>query len=184
MNKYTLEQFKKFSAEIEAFERGEEIEFKGEPYHWWILASNPTFDLHLEYRVKPKLTIEENTAQFIKDNDLKIGDKVKITKGSFKGHIFEVDFISIVSITGIVNGSKFCFPVECLEKVTEEWISFDFSDAPNIIGNIVIHKDTGSYNIITNVNLENVSVSRITISYNELLKEFCFLDSTPCGKLK
>lgn len=186
MNKYTLEQFKKFSAEIEAFERGEEIEFKGEPYHWWILASNPTFDLHLEYRVKPKLTIEETTEKWVKDNDLKIGDKVRVTKGSFNGCVFEAEFISPISIRGFLQGFTRTFPVDYLEKITEEWIPFNDTDYDLFIGKPVKFKIYDSKMIIIASDKSWLTFcdtrDRHTLTYKEAFEQLEFADGTKFGK--
>lgn len=140
MKTYTLQQFKKFATEIEAYENGESIEVKDGDK--WVELNYPIFELGSTYRIKPKLSREEITANWIKENDLKIGDRVKVVRGfedGFSGinkglsdrvigKIGNIEEVTNKGIDLVIDYDIWSFPVECLEKVKEEYIPFDVED--------------------------------------------------------
>ena len=69
-------------------------------------------------------------------------------------------------------------------KQEPEYIPFDFSDAENLIGKIVKHKETKSLSVITNVNPKNVTSSGTVIHYDVLFSKYEYPDGSICGKLK
>lgn len=123
---------------MQAYENGEQIEGTPKYTNEWCELDEPVWDWDsCDYRIKPKpLTREEITAQWVKDNDVKLGDKVKnIEKGShYFGVIGEVNNI----LTDCINVSygevsdcfsvSACFSVEYLKKVTPKIIKFTFED--------------------------------------------------------
>lgn len=69
-------------------------------------------------------------------------------------------------------------------KKQSELIPFDFSDAEKLIAKAMKRKTTGVYCLITFVSDLGVEISGYFIPFYELLKQFTFLDGTPCGKIK
>ena len=59
----TREGYKKYKKLIEAFANGAEIQFYSKMHKGWIDTENPTWDLNIEYRIKPK-TIEFKDCSF------------------------------------------------------------------------------------------------------------------------
>ena len=110
---YTLEQCKKFSAEIEGYENGEELEYKSSLLGW-IKASSPTFNINTEFRIKPKLTREKITANLVKENNLKIGDKVKVHSCNHNGVVIGI-YPRYIKVKNA--GNIFYYNVESLEKL-------------------------------------------------------------------
>lgn len=195
MKTYTLQQFKKFATEIEAHESGEQIEVKDG--YKWVELNYPIFDLGLDYRVKPKLSREEITANWVKENDLKIGDKVKVLKGfedglgivkgnsdDCIGKEFIVHVICTLGIRLDSNVSGWMFPVECLEKVKEEYIPFTLEDKDLFIGKVIKNKEFNEFFIVTYANKEKAGFDGSYYEYEELLDDYEFEDGTPFGKLK
>lgn len=66
------------------------------------------------------------------------------------------------------------------EPKQPEYIPFSFEDAEFLIGKTIIHNSGQEIRIITNCNYITVE----GICYTVLLKEYTFLDGSPCGKLK
>ena len=69
-------------------------------------------------------------------------------------------------------------------QIKSEYIPFDFSDAENLIGNIIRYKQTKSLSVITNVNPKNVTSSGTVIQYQDLIDKYEYTDGSICGKLK
>ena len=56
----TREGYKKYKKLIEAFANGAEIQFYSKMHKGWIDTENPTWDLNIEYRIKPtKIEFED-----------------------------------------------------------------------------------------------------------------------------
>lgn len=70
------------------------------------------------------------------------------------------------------------------KPIQDEYVPFDFSDADNLIGKIIKHKDTSSLSLITNVCKKGISASRSGITYQQLLDNYEFQDGSICGKIK
>lgn len=198
--RYTLEQWKKFHTEIEAYENGENIEYYGDLSRSWICAMpTPEFRVNTKYRIKLKPTREEITANWVAENKLKVGDKVKVLKGfgDFKfrickgrsdeciGGVFIVSFIGEKSILFDAEGKfNWEFPVECLEKVVEEWIPFTFEDRELFKGKWVKGKNSTWEVVINFINDEKIGIDGCYYTYQDFFDKYEFLDKTPCGKLK
>jgi hypothetical protein len=181
MKKYTLEQFKKFSAEIEAYERGEEIEYKSNLDNTWHLTDMPCFGLDTEYRVKPKLTRQEITEKWVADNKLKIGDKVRLSNWLQFGEVTDID-PSRIQVRS--QGCLVYCRVEELEKIVEEWIPFTFEDRELLRGKWVKGKNSTWEVMINFFNEEKVGIDGGYYTYQDFFDNYEFLDKTPCGKLK
>ena len=70
------------------------------------------------------------------------------------------------------------------KPIQDEYVQYDFSDADNLIGKVIKHKDTSSLSLITNVCKKGISASRSGITYSQLLENYEFQDGTMCGKIK
>jgi len=70
----------------------------------------------------------------------------------------------------------------CRVKPEPKYISFDFSDAKDLIGKAVKNKD-GSLFLITTFTIVGFEIGNTAISFNNLFENFTFLDGSPCGKL-
>lgn len=106
---------------------------------------------------------------------------VKFERSNFEWFTFdgrfkigaEIDLYQLDAIT--FNENK---------PIKDEYVQYDFSDADNLIGNIIKHKDTSSLSLITNVNTKWVTSSRSGITYSQLLDNYEFQDGSMCGKIK
>lgn len=199
MKTYTLEQFKKFATEIEAYENGEQIEIYDSVNRVWVYQEFQNFYPNMEYRIKTK-SREEITAKWVKENNLKIGDKVKVLKGFedglgiVKGNsddcIGKEFIVHAICTLGIrldssING--WMFPVECLEKVKEEYIPFDVDDFSLFRDKWVTFKS--NRNMLAKVsgfNSDHKAIYLINelVSLSAAFEELEFEDGTPFGKLK
>lgn len=196
MKTYTLEQFKKFANEIEAYENGEEVEVYDEIEQKWIDAKTPRFVNWNNYRIKTK-SREEITANWVKENSLKIGDKVKILRGFENnfGGIPKGQSDTVVGEIGIVSKIRqdsiyfevgcwtWQFPVECLEKVKEEYVPFTYEDRDLFRGAWVKNKEFNEEYLVTYLNETKIGLDNTFYSYQDLFNRYEFLDGTPFGKL-
>lgn len=181
-----MKSTKEMIAVMQAYEEGNKIEaIQVNGYNWEILDI-PLWDwVHWDYRVKEELkepTREEITAKWVKDNDVKVGDKVKLgSRGVF--HIYEIFGNKILIDLG---GYKDFFNIEELKKVTKKIIPFTFEDREMFRDKWVINNGYKSeFKIIT------IGVHAVTLAYynktsnktyEEMLKYFEFIDGTPFGK--
>lgn len=198
MKTYTLEQFKKFAKEIEAYENGEEIEIYNISRGVWVYHKVHNFFTSMSYRVKPKLSREEITANWVKENNLKIGDKVKVLKG-FEDGIFGIKkglsdiVVGKLAVVNEIKTDRICIgfkkdtwslPVECLEKVKEEYVPFTLEDRNLFLGKAIKVKEFDEFFIITYAGKEKAGFDGSYYEYEELLEDYEFEDGTPFGKLK
>ena len=200
MNNYTSEQIKKHGDLINLWEKSEPkpVIQVGMIGGGWgdVYKNNPMFDVSLSYRVKPKSTREEITAQWVKDNDLKVGDKVKIVS-SFSNIeyripigenwkavncIYPVDKICKRSILFDTLGSYWEFPIECLEKVKDEYVSFTFEDRELFQSKWVKQKIQEFDFLPTYVDINGIGSNCDYYTYQEAFEKLEFIDKTPFGK--
>lgn len=66
------------------------------------------------------------------------------------------------------------------EPKQPEYIPFTFEDAEHLIGKSVKHKKDSWVEVITYCNKNETS----SCMYEDLLRDYTFLDGSPCGKLK
>jgi len=78
------------------------------------------------------------------------------------------------------NNDDFDYPYFVLEKVVQEYIPFDFSDAKFLIGKIVEAKSRDSIIVISTITKNYVNSK----NYVSLFNNYLFLDGSICGKLK
>lgn len=196
MKTYTLEQFKKFATEIEAYENGEQIEIYDIVNRVWVYQEVQNFYPSMNYRIKTK-SREEITAKWVKENNLKIGDKVKVLKG-FEDDIFGInkglsdEAIGKIAIVNEIKEDRICidinediwvFPVECLEKVKEEYVPFAYEDRDLFRGAWVKNKEFNEEYLVTYLNETKIGLDNTFYSYQDLFNRYEFLDGTPFGKL-
>lgn len=131
------------------------------------------------------LTREEITAKWVKDNDVKIGDFVKINHIGANFNIFEILSEKIIVD---LNGYKDLFDVESLKKVTKRIEKFTFEDRELFRDKWVVSKggikaeqkiwsicDQGITLLISGHKFRN-------FTFEEALEELEFIDGTPFGK--
>ena len=198
---YTSEQIQKHGDLIVLWEKSEPkpiIQYRNDCVKEW----RDCYDNHVcfaecsEYRVKPKLTREEITAQWVKDNDLKVGDNIKVISSfsdreykipiglNFKAvnKIYPVDEINKYSIRFDILDNDWEFPIECLEKIKEEYVPFTFDD--NEIFRDKWVKRRNKEHIFRPVFIaeHNIFFEGFFLTYQDSFKELEFLDGTPFGK--
>lgn len=66
------------------------------------------------------------------------------------------------------------------EPEKTEYIPFSFEDAEQLVGKVVKSKDENWIELLTFFGEDYTS----NITYEALLKDYTFLDGSPCGKLK
>ena len=96
----------------------------------------------------------------------------------------EIEYRSPDDDWRIVNNPVWSYYTEYRIKPTTEYVPFDFTDAEFLIGKVVKHKDLKEVDLILGVTVHSVCLSISCISFEDLLKNYTFLDGTPCGKLK
>ena len=69
-------------------------------------------------------------------------------------------------------------------RVKPEYVPFDFSDAQQLLGKIVIAKNEDFVGIISAVAQNAVYIGGCIELYKRLMEDFTFADGTPCGKIK
>ena len=152
---------------------------------------------------------EERQAEWVKENNLKPGDKVKILRRFERGECgvpFGFDDIVMTDLIGeicevyeIIDGaigvydktrSNFrCWPYFCLKKIEYEYVPFDLSnekDRARLRGSWVRMKtflEREEPILCITERAVYVSFERAGISPEVLLSLYEFVDGTPCGKL-
>lgn len=161
---------------------------------------------------KKEQSYEERQAEWIRENNLKAGDKVRILKQfnvgergvpfgfndamlSLIGDICEVFEIADnrIRVYDKHRVTYWVWPYFCLEKVVPEYIPFDLSkeeDRDALRGKWVKSKDP-DYFYEYQITKFDQADHEIFINFedgrtsgDELLKDFVFLDGSPVGKLK
>ena len=200
MNSYTSEQIKKHGDLINLWEKSEVkpiIQYEMNSGSWVnVRDNNPMFDISCNYRVKPKPTREEITDQWVKDNDLKVGDKVRVIR-SFSNkeyripigenwkavnRIYTVDKISKISILLDTIGSQWEFPIECLEKIKDEYVPFTFEDRVLFQTKWVKEKKQEWEVLPTYIDNYMIVINGESYRYQEAFEKLEFTDKTPFGK--
>ena len=195
---YTSEQIQKHGELILLWENSElkpKIECNFSWDNKWI-PCEPVFDVHAEYRVKLKPSREEITAQWVKDNHLKVGDKVKVLKGFESewakfhqgdagiciGNICEVIDVSEIFVSIEHKHDVWSFPVECLEKVKEEYVPFTFEDRALFQNKWVKQKDHNFEFLLIYVDVDGIDSNCNYHTYQKAFDRLEFIDGTPFGK--
>jgi hypothetical protein len=142
------------------------------------------------WRIKPKApTREEITSQWVKDNDVKVGDMVRVTSVLPNGDqkllnlLGEVKLIRETDIRILVSGVYSLCDIETLQKVASKIIPFTFEDREEFRGKWVRHKNFGFGEFfITYASSEKIQVGSDFYTYDEALEILEFIDGKPFGK--
>lgn len=185
----TRQQYLKHREIIDAWANGAEIEFKSIDDSW-VDAENPNWILNMEYRVKPQPTYLELHEKC----ELKVGDRVKISETILSLRFNEKLKSTISKIGEIVNkdsnsyrvkidnDNDWFYPYFVLEKYVEEWIPFTFED--DLLGKRFTDKESSIKYLLTSQTKTGIGTDDYYICYEDFLKNWIFLDGSPCGKLK
>lgn len=158
---------------------------------------------------KKEPSYAERQEKWIKENDLEVGDLVRVTREAedneggwdcywaprmtaLVGSVLKVKKIDEES--GIVipteNGDLF-FPYFVLEKVEQKYVPFDLSneeDRARLRGAWVRYKESEREHAVTAIFLDErppfVELNDHGFTAEEFFEYFEFLDGTPCGKLE
>lgn len=186
-------------AVIQAHKEGKKIQyrFRGkETCSFQDLTSNPVFNFEMvDYRVKPELTREEITAKWVKDNDVKIGDRVRVIEengsdtfkkaNSLAKGIWDVSDISKTHISVSYGDHCFSLQVEQMQKLTYKLVKFDYEDRKLFRGQWLVVNDTFEALIIT-ITKDKMAVQcygfLAWFSYEEALEKCKFTNGKPFGK--
>lgn len=181
-------------AVVKAHKEGKEIQYKGAsgifekmPWDWSFNFASYT------YRIKPELTREEITAKWVKDNDVKEGDIVKVI-----ADIQDCDFIKANHLANykwrvatiwkdgisICKGEhSFSFPVESLQKIKSKTVLFTFEDREEFRGKWVRKINYKEIEVlVTVITREKVRIGNDYLTYEEALEMLEFIDGRPFGK--
>lgn len=178
------------------FENGGEILYKGtaEPDLAYKRASTPIWNWsNYVYKIALPLTREEITAKWVKDNDLKQGDYVKVSpdfnEGKFIVHNHMANYKWVVCGTSntyiIIKFDEFTYhvPVEYLKKIKIDIVPFTFEDREMFRGKWVKNKVCNKKEWqITSITIEKIMVGDDWLTYEEAFEQLEFIDGTPFGK--
>lgn len=160
---------------------------------------------------QPQKSYEERQAEWIKANDIKVGDKVMVTRKAVNcedgwGNSWVMDKYvgKIITITGFsgcagIRCGDYAFPYFVIEKVTPKYVPFDLSkeeDRDILRDKWLIKLYCGNFakeecKVVGFSENSAVLSSAYDDGYGhqtrcftgmELLNGFTFLDGTPCGK--
>jgi hypothetical protein len=141
-------------------------------------------------RVKTTPTREEITAKWVSDNDLEVGDTVRVDKSidtdpiwvsamnRLVGQILKVTGINMIGIE--LGGWR--FPVEALTKVTKKIVPFRFEDYALFLGKDIRLKGELNPCQISGINSKQLLIGAYFYSYKEALGDLEFADGSPFGK--
>lgn len=184
---------------LKAFEEGKEIElYNGER---WINENikHPTcFNFSdTVYRIKPQPTREEITAQWVKDNNIVVGSKIKVFKkvedeelgwtpqmDCYIGELAYVKDIGDIFLDLGLKNMRYDFPIESLEPYKEEFVPFTWDDRDLFRDRWVINKLMESEFRIIHISKFGLTYGQNFCSYGGALVELEFIDGTPFGKLQ
>jgi hypothetical protein len=178
------------------FDNGGDVMCKGiaEPERAYKKATTPVWNWsNYDYKIVPALTREEITAQWVKDNDVKVGDKLIIlghsnSSGS-KGDLVTVNSCDNVYINVTVDKTdiRTQHQVENLQKVTSKIVKFTFDDREELRGKWVrekyAHSQEWQISVISKNGVsESIGVQAPSYTYEQALEELEFIDGKPFGK--
>ena len=149
----------------------------------------------------------ERQNEWIRKNDIKIGDLVKVTRiaSAFEsgwgeawfdimnkqvGKILRVKRIDEIN-SGIRLDDNFYYPFFVLEKVKKKYVPFDLAnpeDRTKLRGAWVVRKDKHFETVITGFTITDdfqmyLSGNGEVLSPQAMFEKYTFLDGSPCGKL-
>lgn len=150
---------------IKAWADGESIEFYNKIYdRWQPVPTSPSWKEDIEYRVVDKFR--------------------ELKDAHANGSKIEIKFCdSWYSIANPTWNTLHDYRIKPEPKL--EYVPFNFSDAEFLIGKMVKENGDGKFlSIIIGVFQDGFMVGNKIHRFDTLLKEFIFLDGTPCGKIK
>lgn len=183
-------------AVIQAHKEGKKLEFCNSNLIWKEVIGDPCFNFfRYSYRIKPKeLTREEITAKWVKDNDVKVGDRVRVILKSEKTVCWnsEMDYtignellVRSISDRAIRLENNWTYDVESLKKVTPKIVQFTFEDREEFRGKWVRAKakEDAPEGMIRHIDKSGIIVFRDNkFDYEEALEIYEFIDGRPFGK--
>jgi hypothetical protein len=140
-------------------------------------------------RVKTTPTREEITAKWVSDNDLEVGDTVRVDKIIDTDPMWFPAMTRLVGqgeVTRIINSGIVCgghfSPVEALTKVTKKIVPFRFEDYALFLGKDIRLKGELNPCQISGINSKQLLIGAYFYSYKEALGDLEFADGSPFGK--
>lgn len=175
---------------LQAFKEGKKIEQKDGKD--WVAITNRGFDCfnfeRYTYRIKPKPTREEITANWVKENNIEIGSKVKIIGRTIFGKdiIGQKIKVSKIDSNCILCEGCYCFNVESLEPYKEEYVPFEWADRNEFRDKWIMCKGGINEFKITFISDFGISCADWLepVSFWSAWRDYEFIDETPFGKLK
>ena len=144
----------------------------------------------LEHK-KKELTREEITTKWVNENDLKVGDKVRgVNTFGYHvqlGKVLKVKHIysDSIELQSGKDESSYYYPVELLEKVTEQkYRPYTFEERQEFRNLWAVDKHDGEEYRITHLRKDRVLLGAkgYFTPFNELLEIYTKIDGTPFGK--
>lgn len=157
--------------------------------------------LKYTYEVEQKPSYAQEQAQWVKDNNVRIGDKVKVLRGWEEGEQgFDVgvnDAIATIGRTDTINGfssiggsiglvlsSYYRYPYFVLELIKEPvYVPYTKVDL-KWIDKIVKTKDGNGVYIITGVDQYYIEIGNKTYTPQRLFHAFVWEDGSVCGEVQ
>lgn len=178
---------------MQAYEEGKTIECNNKRDSDWFELDQPDWNWSgYDYRLKKEkrpLTREEITAQWVKDNDVKVGDRIRVKVDGpflFKGAIYDVKEIKGYCIACEGYAEEREFNVEDIEKVTLRVVQFSFEDREVFRDKWVRNKGCSPELKIIAIDSKGVVLGYADKTchktYEEMITYFEFTDSKPFGK--
>jgi hypothetical protein len=84
-----------------------------------------------------------------------------------------------------IKGEPSWYPNQEYDVMPEpKYVPFTFEDAEVFVGKTVIAKDKSCGGVITYFNKSKMLIGVFDTKYNVLLRDYLFLNGSPCGKLE
>jgi hypothetical protein len=180
---------------IQSYKAGKTIEWFNKLTNMWLTIGNGNFTgfnfSNEIYRIKPEITREEITSNWVLDNKVEAGNKVEIIGRNLSGVAVDDSFkrhATVYSIrdTYIVVSDgewKEYFPIESLKVVIQEYTPFTADDYEMFIGKIIKNKNTPTtISMVTGCNEKFIFYGPELVDYECAFKFFEFNDGSVFGK--
>jgi hypothetical protein len=180
--------------------KGGEVEYYFTLKEIWFPIKNPGWIWNSinyrkrKYSVLPESrkvtpTREEITAKWVSDNELEVGDTVRVDKIIDTDPMWFPAMTRLVGqgeVTRIINSGIMCgghfSPVEALTKVTKKIVPFRFEDYALFLGKDIRLKGELNPCQISGINSKQLLIGAYFYSYKEALGDLEFADGSPFGK--
>lgn len=177
---------------LQAFEDGKEIEYRSRIVDEnFTSATTPIWNFsHYDYRIKPQPTREEITAQWVKDNNIVVGSKVRVVGLSIYGTDSRGEILTVFNIEypsqlgkcislGNDTEDKLHFS-ESLEPYKEQYQPFTYEDYMAFMDSKV--KIDDCIGQVTMCNSYGVMVGGRMFSYKSAFNNITFIGGSKFGK--